>query len=562
MARGRPRGRGRGRGGRGRRGRARGRARGRGRPPTNPPPEQEEEQTSQEEEQKEEKKEGKVRVDDEDSEAELLVKLFDKMTTPAMLNTIRQETKVIGIIPRRQRSETLLESMRNFIEALPQEKQQEFDGCKNAELGCIITLLENLSTPETIIKIIPKLQLLWPILYQAPRTLNTNYTVLKNAIKKKFAEYPDIIQKVDKELHISLEAATELKIDYNASVFQRNAAQREISMNEVLQFVMREQYSDDWKTLMMVVALAVGSRMVEIAQVSDYKPPDPPANPHFIKIIGVAKDTGEERPGIQRAELSRERILNKPVFGLVAADIIRIVSLIRTEFHDKKGWAVQRLPDGKFLQGGKHMTNQAVTNNINQAVNNTVKEKFGDDYTFHKLRAMYAELVWNQWGPTSKMSKTAYYSNVLGHQPTSLITALSYQQFAVTQQLEQVDPSVKAMVTNLGEEFKAFKKELEKKGVIEAKDDTKAVFTTSEGDVFEVTKHVRTMGEDLDTRLKDIQQKAEILEGKGLKITYANMLKLGYGTDIIKKLKELRQKEGKEKKQASRPKRKREEVKT
>lgn len=453
-----------------------------------------------------------------------LVGLFADLAQPENLNKIRRETMIEG---RKHVSETIMDAIKPFIASLPPDTKNEFEGCRLAELPCIITLLENVTTPETIKKIIPYLQELMPVIYQNTNSRTSNYGALRDSIEEKYKDYPDIIQMTKSVLHISQASALERKMNYAADVHQRNINQIEISDKAILKIISDYQFSTNWRELMVVAGLAVGSRMIEIIKVSDYKKPDAPANPHWIKIIGVAKDTGEgERDA--KDGLGGKRIIVKPIIGLVNDDIIRIVSTIRKILSDSKNWDLGKLPDGRETKG-QPKSNQAIANNVSQMLQQTVKKMVGEPYTFHKLRAMYAEMAWTIY-PVQGKTKTAYYSEVLGHKPTSLTTALSYQRFQAHRELEQEDPNLKSAIAGMMVDLEAIKKQLADNALVA---EGMVQFIGSDGKEFLLRKQPNIHDKNEEARMARLKQKVKELADHGLAATRSNLKKLGFGMGII-----------------------------
>src|SRR6185503_10405888 len=107
------------------------------------------------------------------------------------------------------------------------------------------------------------------VIYQNNSTLSKNYVAIRKAISDRYGNRQDIVDLSVKTLHVPIEVALELKQNYAEQVYQRNMDQEQIEDTQILRIIELKQYSPDWAELMVVVALAVGSRMIEIMKVSE-----------------------------------------------------------------------------------------------------------------------------------------------------------------------------------------------------------------------------------------------------------------------------------------------------
>jgi hypothetical protein len=147
---------------------------------------------------------------------------------------------------------------------------------------------------------------------------------------------------------------------------------------------------------------------------------------------------------------------------------------------------------------GREITRKQVTNLVDKQANTKIKELFGEGYTFHDARAIYAQLAYIQHAPPS-LSQTYYYSQVLGHAENSLTTALSYQKFSIRRKLKEDDPDLVGQITTLQEEFRTLKQQPRPLPDVVVPNDEVLYFEDNKGETFSLKKqsHLR-VGNDID----------------------------------------------------------------
>lgn len=265
-------------------------------------------------------------------------------------------------------------------------------------------------TKDEMIQIIESLHKIMPVLFENQFTLNSRYVELRRTIFKKFPE-GDVVKKAWSLLCLPAEDRKALKTNYQLQVYDRNCAQTDVSAKHVLE-VVEALFSipRDWVDEMILVALSTGARSIEILKVSEFF--EDPEDKGWIKIKGVAKSKGETR------------VIKKPLIGecVTGKDICASVDTLRLQVQADKHWDLSK------------MTNTEINNGVSATLQKRTRKIFGQKFTFHKLRALYAALAWFKVSELTKLTMTAnaFYSAVLGHKPTSLGTSLSYQRFTVT----------------------------------------------------------------------------------------------------------------------------------
>lgn len=264
------------------------------------------------------------------------------------------------------------------------------------------TLLEYYMSPRTFVTSLPLLQQLMPYLFPKLNTRKNVYVKLRKIIAAKFKASPFLVSWSSQIFHISKQESIELKKDYNKKVYNRHIDQKILDEATIQNIIDTCKQSADWRDQMIAVGLCTGARMVEIAKVTDFC-----SKGDCIEMKGLAKCKGVER-----------KCAKAIAGGLTGDEICALVEKIRTSLKASRGWS-------------DSISNDKISYSISRSLQPRVKKLLGPDYTFHKLRAIYAELQWNRLGKGSTMSKTAYYASVLGHKPESLSSSLSYQRYTI-----------------------------------------------------------------------------------------------------------------------------------
>lgn len=385
-------------------------------------------------------------------------------------------------------------------------------------------------------KIIDGLAKILPVLYTNPNVLAGKFSLFNTTIQRMFPN-TNIAEHSREVLHLDLEAATLRRTDYAAKVFAQHGQQRQLLDSEVLERINTLRTKTDWESLIVCVALAVGSRLIEIVSVSRYSPAN---SPIYITIEGVAKDKHDpEFKDEEDGKQENKRKFVKPILGGILSDeLIRMVDSIREQVSIQ--FDVSLGPEYK----GRELTRRQITGLVDRKANLKMREMFGEGYVLHDARAIYAQLAYIQFAPPS-ISQTYYYSQVLGHAENSLTTALSYQKFAIRKKLQEDDPGLVDQITTLNAEFRAMKQEQkqqvapkEEKVAPKLINEQKEIhFQDSKGEIFSIRKQNRIRAGNDNERLERLKKVVELLETKGVQPTYKILKKLGFGTRVITKLK-------------------------
>lgn len=485
-----------------------------------------------------------------------VLQLLKTLTEPSMMKLILQETtpeEMKSGKMRRQSSETVLDGIRSIA--------GDEINCKKSEHKCFPELInwgfkntrEDAKVATEVIPLISDLYRNALFFHGTGNTQKMAFTDVKKAFDRIFRDYPDIITLSAEYLRSSPILKKLLQANYDRQVYEKNVTQKEITDTFVLAKINEFKSSTDWRKLMIAVGLAVGSRSIEILRRSMYSPAE---NPKYVTVVGVAKEHNQDignralietkaewdkfvadnynikLPNVEsknREELVQRKLV-KPVVGMLAVDVIGLVSKIRQIVSEEKNIYLGYDPLGQNTKGKQRKSNKEITNLCNAPLNEAIREFFVDGYTFHYTRAIYAEMAWVAFAPPN-MSKTAYFSQVLGHKEQSLTTALSYQKFAVRRKIQEDDPDLVAKITELQEDLTAFKKRVEKPGFKDIPIPSAVVYLyNQQKETVELPKVPWTGRESRADQLKEM---VELLKSKKILPSYNNLRKLGFGTNLI-----------------------------
>lgn len=451
--------------------------------------------------------------------AKKYTQFLGSMSEQKTLNEIRQQV-VAGtkdVIRRRagkENKETVRGKSQLVLNAI-HHVDAHLDGCNNAEGPCLQALVEKYVTEQNGSKTVQVLEKLLPVLYLKPNVLAKWFSDISKIIQNKFPE-SKISAEAKKKLHLPLEAAILRRKNYEAKVYQVNVKQRQITDSQVIKAISELQEAKDWPSLAVCVALSVGSRASEIMMVSTYEGSE---HPQWIKITGVSKDRSEGG-----------KIVEKPVVGgMRSAEVISMVGEIRQQVSDAYDYDLgtgsgSRIPDKK-----------QITASVDAKLNQRMRDTFGVGFVFHDTRSMYAELAFTQFAP-SAMSKTAFFSSVLGHKEESLTTALSYQKFSLKRKLPEVDPDISSRVTIMEEKQLALQEYVRqevKKAKMAQLEFPEVYLPTPDGEILTFKKQPRLRNGDNEGRMRRIEEAVSTLEQNGISPTRRVLLKLGFGSTII-----------------------------
>ena len=448
---------------------------------------------------------------------------FAEMSTPANLKKIRREVEEKTQDVKRTYRGHPVETTRRGQSQLVLDGIHEIIGnhpdCRNAEGPCLNVMVREHVTEKNAMKIIKSLGLLLPALYAKPNVLAQELSTISKTIQNRFPG-TKIAEEAKKRLRLSKEASLLRHKNYQARVYQANVKQRQLSDSEVLGVINRLSFEKDWVSLTVCVGLAVGSRLIEILQMSRYERAE--ESPHYIKVEGIAKGRGDDRS-----------IIKPIVGGLRSDEIIAMVDEIRIQVS-----AAYDVDLGTG-EGKRELTKAALTGLTDKKVNDKVREVFDPTFVFHDTRGIYAEIAWMQYAPGG-MSKTAFFASVLGHKEESLTTALSYQKFAVKRKLPEVSADIfsrvatlEAQLTEVAKRTKTQKDEKKEEDDLWADTENQVTLLDREGNPKTYRKQPRIRDKDSAARMQRLVDMVVKLNEDNVKTTHFHLRKLGFGGAVI-----------------------------
>ena len=423
----------------------------------------------------------------------LLQQFLDDVTSPEVTLEMMKEIKLA-----RGMCITYYAKLVHFIQRLPEETRREYKiNIYSGVMESLLMIINNSMDSALLLKNMSKIKNILSICYPSLTTLRSYLSHMKSNIIYRFENFPEVVNAAKKIFCLSMEDYKELDKKYNQLVIDRNKNQETLSDLLVIKIIHDLKESLKWEEQMIAIALSCGSRMIEIAKISNYEPCG--GEPFQVVIHGVAK--------------SKERVvtIKKPVVGgLRASEIVHLVRQVRLKLHSDFSSTTELLD----------IDNKVLTRYISSKVDKYVKQQLGPfvegKLCFHTLRSIYAEMAWVESQGTHTMSKTAYYAEVLGHNPTDIKTALSYQRFVVKPGLEVKE--VKKPVTYTDNVMRSKKSK------------QKANFKGKNG-WFTIEKKKNSK------RMESLEADAKTLLENGIKLSYDNLRRCGYGSELIKKWK-------------------------
>lgn len=449
-------------------------------------------------------------------------------------------------------SQTVLEHIKKAT------RGKKFSKCKNSEFRCIpqviTTVYKNPDDEKYMDEILPFIRDLYQKgLFPAPNTQAQAFTTFNQAMGKAWKNHPKL--EAWRKIMRPLRAVFMLRQkNREAKTYQDNTNILEFSDNFVLQKIQQYKTSDRWEHWWFAVALAIGSRGVEIFRRSCYAIGE---SATYCTVTGVAKDrpsdignrapieTQEEwkRYNDNKHEIDwpngiRQRIFQKPVIGMTARELLDLVSKLRQYISRDKGYYLGIDPNGNQtnLDGKRNVSNEELPKQVGTALRKLLKEEWNNKkIVLHSLRALYAELAWIGFAP-SGYSKTAYYAKVLGHKETSLTTALSYQKFAIRRNLAETPKAFSMKLTEIESLVLTLVDKFKKQSIpFKAKELRIVIFKDRDGNYHEFKKIPYSDKVDRKTQLIEA---VNALDKLNINPSYTNLHKLGFGTELITKMRQ------------------------
>jgi len=501
-----------------------------------------------------------------------IVQLFEELADN--LDLIKEEVKqatrmveakrkgVVAMEARRRASKFVMDGIHRVLDAQGGHKGR----CKKAEEPCLKELIDRERKKgergvENLKIIIPLFAKVIPALYPNLQTRANKFSNISTFIKKRFPQLEDL---ANDNFHVTREEHAELIKHANKKVFDRNAKQIEIVDAEVLRIINDLRWVPanlDWTAQFIFIGLATGARLIEIAEVSRFEAAD---NPMEIRVVGVAKDPNDKAESRLAEDEDKEdkkdkkeddqedkkRIITKPIVGgPTGKEIVEKVEKLRQEL--ARHFNLDELEERR-----------QVTNLLDHALNKRIKQLFGEQFTFHSTRGIYATLAYAFYAPNDK-SPPVYFSEILGHQKDSMNSALSYQVFTLKRAIAPSDPALHAAVTALKSKIESLEEQVAmlqaEQPIPEQPSDSKiddpasagppakkqrtlpvkginlgvVYFKDRNGKNIPFYKHRRNYKAPQAEKEAAVKEAAQWLRSHGLSATYRNLKKCGFGADIV-----------------------------
>jgi len=221
-------------------------------------------------------------------------------------------------------SPALLKAVHDFNEDWYNEHKQD---CKRSGIKCFLELVKEKISNKNYRGVIDKALLVYRATNEMVlNTLSTRFTEFNNMVKAKFGDKSAQHIFSQSVFGLTDEEKARKTSAHHKVVKSSNENQLQVDEKKVLAVLHAAKTSDVFEDKMIAVALAVGSRMIEILHVSEYH--DSKYDPHNITIKGLAKDR-------RKLETDPQRQVQKPILELDGKDVTNLVNAIRSEFADK-----------------------------------------------------------------------------------------------------------------------------------------------------------------------------------------------------------------------------------
>jgi integrase len=295
---------------------------------------------------------------------------------------------------------------------------------KRSDLKALFAIIElNLDENdniEDIREILILLNTILPKLIKKTSTLNHEYTLYRNLIKRAFGERSKIYLDSKTLIKITEQQIKELLQLQQDRVERNNANLIEFDFKDVRNVALEASKNKN-NVLDQIIAfqLATGCRLVECLKISEFKAGSiQEANGKIIRYvtqIGVAKD--------KNADLynkSTKRVV-KPILFFNFEDLEKMLNIIRKDAKSR---------------GLSNASNQVITNSYNSTLNSQIATYLSKAKS-HSLRKIYANISYEIYADKAKVSLQAWIKRVLGHDFLGL-TSLSYSTVSITNLFENL----------------------------------------------------------------------------------------------------------------------------
>jgi len=448
----------------------------------------------------------------------------------SLVEFLQDAAQNLDLIQKEMKDKTTSPTLLDMIHEYDEEHKHTLN-CKRSARACLIALIEAYVTLQNYKDVVTLAEVIMRALTSENVNMKSQYlSKLNNVFRDKFGKLS--------EPHLFAKGVLKLQNEekaFKTTQDQDKRLQKNLNPHEILDVTIYRiinaglETKASWKDKFISIALACGSRLIEIACDAVSRFSESKESPGQLNQKGIAKD--------QDAATQGQRSVDKPVIGMT---VERLLLLIQEGRDLLKAYALQpnilrvlNLKNGDFISG---QDKQDVTHTIDHALNVRVRQLFGEKCHFHSLRAVYGNFSFQLYGNVHcGISLNAWLSRVLGHKPGSLSTALSYTTVIVSKKLNDVKVDFKDAICEFQGKLNDFEKRLDTSTSVgqiqQALQDSLVKVENSEG------KHIETQKQP---RLKDGKQgdrlevSAQELEKQNVHLTYRNLLSLGYGSAAVR----------------------------
>src|SRR3990167_4771013 len=365
------------------------------------------------------------------------VSFLKQVTTKHNLTIIRKEVTLND--NRRTVSQSLLGVIRLF-------EPTTHDNC-HADTTCIRELVEAYAT-------ITDAKVWLPLLNKLITTVSTNInseaelrTEINNILKVKLRDF-DYTQ----YFSLSREKQIARTVEHQAHVVQMHENVIDLSENDLLEFKNAIVNSTNLYDMISLVQICVGSRFIEVLQVSEY---EESKRDGYVIVRGLAKESARDyiRQADNVGRVDRSGVIEKPILFVTLRKIQETVHAIRrTIAHEIEGKSLKQ-----------------ITAKYNKNANTRLNTFRGfEKVTTHFLRKVYGNYSYDTLSDQS-VTRNRYLTTVLGHKASSITTSLSYSAVRIIRAPRIIEHDAKTLIAELLVEIKELKQrvsDLDRKSVV------------------------------------------------------------------------------------------------
>jgi integrase len=283
---------------------------------------------------------------------------------------------------------------------------------------------------KTTIEMYKILNVLVPAVSTDSTTQNV-YVQLRKCIKAQWGDDSDVTHKGYFVMRFDQQKWRAARAEYNAKVVEKNNHKRQFDEDKVYSVMdkIANMTAPDHVDLAIALQLASGGRISEILSFATFKPAD---KKQHITQTGILK--------------SKVRTtITKPVIHFTVPVFMEMLKTLRLKLVAE----IRNIKQGK-------MTHYQLSQDNNSKINRRISKYFEEHVASHSLRKIYAALAYRDFADKTKVSETAYLSDILGHAEDSLDVSTSYSTVSVVrnedaepEEPEPEDPKDMAVPRNL-----------------------------------------------------------------------------------------------------------------